>query len=118
MWDGSYSIMLIFRSKSSRIKHTHNITLLLSKIARFVKNNPLNGGATPVEFAIILETIWEIINAIYMLKWDCIIFDRKNRHILEKYIISQFVCKEMGISEVCCQLQKRIQHQFQERLLL
>ena len=56
-WDGSYSRASIFGSKSSRAVNAHNIALSLSRIAKFMKNNPINGDTTPVEFAMIAGTV-------------------------------------------------------------
>ena len=79
--------MLIFRSKNSRAKDGHNIVLSLNKIVRFVKNNLINSGLTLAEFDTISETVWELVNAVYMSKWDLIIFDSKNKNTLNKCII-------------------------------
>ena len=57
MWDSAHSKMLIFESESLRVKDMPNIALSLSRIARFVKSNPLNGGTALVDFATISEII-------------------------------------------------------------
>jgi len=67
-WDESYSRTSIFGSKSSRAVDVHNVTLSLSRIAKFMKKNPINGDTAPMEFTTIVGTVWEIINAVYLLK--------------------------------------------------
>ena len=76
-WNRSYSRVSIFGSKSFRVVNVHNITLSLSRIAKFIKNNPINGDTVSMEFAMIVGTVWEIINAVYLSKWDLIVFNKK-----------------------------------------
>ena len=92
-WDRSYSRASIFGSKSSRAVNAHNVALSLSRIAKFMKNNLINGDTAPVEFAMIVGTVWKIINAVYLSKWDLIVFDKKE-NTLNKGIICRFTCKE------------------------
>jgi len=94
-WDESYSRTSIFGSKSFRAVDVHNVALSLSRIAKFMKNNPINGDTAPMEFATIVGTVWEIINAVYLSKWDLIVFNKKG-NMLNKGIICQFTCKEHG----------------------
>ena len=75
--DGSYSKLLIFDSESTRAIDVHNITMSLSRVAKFMKNNPIKGDTISKEFATISETVWEIIKAVYISKWDLITFRRK-----------------------------------------
>ena len=68
LWDGDFYALSIFESKKSLNKNITNITTSLKRIEKHIMNHPVDKVAPYGEFTVVAKGLWDLINAIYMLK--------------------------------------------------
>ena len=66
-----------------------NIDCSLKRATKYIKQHPVANKA-PADFENIVKSIWTLINLIYKLKWDLLIYDKEKYLTLNKSITYQF----------------------------
>ena len=75
-----------------------NIDCSLKRATKYIKQHPVANKA-PADFENIVKSIWTLINLIYKLKWDLLIYDKEKYLTLNKSITYQFTIQNSSVEK-------------------
>ena len=70
-WDGVFQVVFLFEAKETLSKDTKNINISLIRIAKYIKDHLVSKERPSA----VIGSLWDLINNIYTLEWDVLIFD-------------------------------------------
>jgi len=92
-WDGAHHALSIFGTDQTVEIDATNMAQLITRIIEFIKNNLADKKAPAREFKNVTKGFWNLISAIYSLRWDLLpVEDGKTfrtlvgRNILNNYV--------------------------------
>ena len=82
----------IFGNESSISVNAANISCSLKRVAIYISQHFVTGPVSG-DFVEVVKSTWNLVNIIYVSKWDLFIFDREKKLMLNKCIAKKFTIK-------------------------
>ena len=76
-WDRVHQVLSIFRTEDSLTKNTEMIYKSVKRIGTYIKHHLVDKGPIKRDFLLVVKNLWRLIDTIYIIKWDLLIFDKE-----------------------------------------
>ena len=89
-WNRAFQAVFLFEVKETLGKDTKNINKSLMRISNYIKNHLLNKEISSGDFVPAIKSLWDLINTIYTLEWNRLLFNHEKKLTINKCITHFF----------------------------
>ena len=93
-WDEAHQVLSIFRTEDTIFKDIKMIFNSIRRLRSYIKYYSVDKVLSKGEFVLVVKYLWKLIDTIYAVKWDSLIFDKEKtltiRKCVREHIVSYY----------------------------
>jgi len=90
-WDGAHQTLFIFGTENTIFKDAKMIFNSIRRLRSYIKHHPVDKAPPKGKFIPVVKYLWKLIDTIYAIKWDSLIFNKEKTLTIRKCVREHIV---------------------------